>query len=275
MLIRTTNNAYSALPDTTSMGTQEKWVIGNRFYKLDPIMGYDSLAEATVSELESYIENIEFVDYFIDLPKTINGRKRRVCYSENCVHEGYTEITLYKLLTSVVKDKSFFNKYKGKDLLLKIAEIVEKEIYFNPMEYFSKIIYLDSITLNEDRHFNNISFLVNDKGFGKGMPILDNGRALLSNEEIYSIDRSIQACVRSVKSKPFATSFKKQVGYFLDSYKPLIIDYNSAIKSLDNAFSQAEDFSFGNKLSARMLRRMISVLKTRMKEQEGITWIRK
>ena len=39
MLIRTSNNEYSALPDTTSMGTQEKWVVGNRFYKLDPISG--------------------------------------------------------------------------------------------------------------------------------------------------------------------------------------------------------------------------------------------
>ena len=275
MLIKTTNNVYSVLPSTTSMGSQEKWVVGNRFYKLDPVMGYDSLAEATVSELESYIEGIEFVDYFIDCPKIVNGRKRRVCYSKNCIPEGYTEITLYKLLISRVKDKSFFNKYKGKDFVLKVSEIVEKELSFDPMEYFSKIVYLDSITLNEDRHLNNISFLVNDKGVGKGMPILDNGRALLSNEEVYSIDRPLLSCVRSVKSKPFATSFKKQSMYFLDTCKPLVINYDSAVKSLDNAFSHAEDFSFGDRLSARVLRRMINVLKMKLKDLEGITWVRK
>lgn len=275
MLIRTINNVYSALPDSTSMGTQEKWVIDNRFYKLDPLNGYDSLAEATVSELESHIKDFSFVDYFIDFPKTVEDRKRRVCYSYNCVPKGYTEVTLYKIIINSVKDLSSLNRYTGKDYMLKCSEIVEKAISFNPIRYFSKVIYLDSITLNEDWHLNNLSFLVDKNGKGSEMPVLDNGRALLSNEEVYGISRDLSVCLRRVKSKPFSTSFKRQVGYFLGDYPPLVIDYEPLLLKLDEVYSSATQYTFGSIISTRMLRRMITVLKLNLSQQEGITWVRK
>lgn len=275
MLIKTTNNEYSIFPDTTSMGSQEKWVIRDKFYKIDPIHGFDSIAEATVSEFESYIEDLSFVDYFLDFPKTINDRKRRVCYSYNCVPEGYTEITLYKIITNSVNNQNNIKKYVGKDFVLKCAELVEGAISFNPMEYFSKIIYLDSLTLNEDRHLNNISFLVNKEGVGKGIPILDNGRALLSDEDSYPLSSNITSLIRRVKSKPFSTSFKKQVGYFKDDFPPLRIDYEPLLIKLNEVYSSAIKYTFGDLESSRILRRMITVLKLNLENQEGITWVRK
>lgn len=275
MLIRTSNNEYSALPDTTSMGTQEKWVVGNRFYKLDPISGYDSLAEALVSELESHIVDLDFVDYFIDVPKTVEGERRRVCYSENCVPSGYTEVTLHKVLLSVYPDLKVLNKCVGKDFLERCIEVVKSQLGYNPIKYFAKVIYLDSITLNEDRHLNNISFLINKDGIATYMPILDNGRALLSDLSKYPLERSILSCIRRVKSKPFSTSFKKQVSYVADLYPPLVIDYESFKEVIETAKENLDTFTFKDVVATKVLRRMILVLLQNLKEQEGLTWVRK
>lgn len=277
MLIKTSNNEYTVLPSTTSKGIQEKWVVENKFFKLDSPSSFDSLAEALVSELEGYISDLSYVDYFLDKPKTIHGVKRRVCWSYNCLKYGESEITLYKVLrqngdSAYLQD--LWEKYTGKDRVLKVSELVEKTINYNPMYYFSRLVFLDSLTMNPDRHLNNISFKLLSSGKATSMPILDNGKALFSDASAYNLAIPIRKLrLEMAFSRPFSNSFKEQVSYFKE-FSPLVIDIQSLLTQLGSIEDNIESVVVGER-SERMLLRMIEILKLNLQDQEGITWIRK
>ena len=81
------------------------------------------------------------------------------------------------------------------------------------LEYFCRLLLIDSIFLNEDRHLANISFVYNSATDSwRPAPIFDNGASLLSDiEKDYPLELSIDSAIRRVKAKPFSTDFKKQV----------------------------------------------------------------
>ena len=78
-------------------------------------------------------------------------------------------------------------------------------------DYLRKVITLDTIIFNEDRHLNNLSVLYNiEKNIYQQAPIFDNGLSLLSDLTNYPIQIPTRDLINRVKSKPFSTNFKKQ-----------------------------------------------------------------
>ncbi len=69
------------------------------------------------------------------------------------------------------------------------------------LEDFNKMIIFDYLTLNSDRHTNNIGFLANSKSYRiKGLaPIYDNGASMLcyfdTTEEYQTIDEYLLECI--------------------------------------------------------------------------------
>lgn len=253
---------------STSKGNQIKWVKDGLYLKADS-MGYEGFAEALTSELLHYIiSDYDFIDYYLctitevgtDYEVTYSG-----CYSKNYLSQGESFISVYSLLKKVDIDiDKTLKKLDGIELVNFIIDSIYKISSIDYSEFLSFMTKFDAITLNEDRHLNNINLVYNviTKQF-KVAPIFDNGLSLLSDLNDYPLSVQTSKCINKVKCKPFSTSFKKQVSYF-DS-EPLKIDYDGFIESIkdnDSLFNCAE------------YNRARSVLFRRLKAEEGILWER-
>ncbi len=88
------------------------------------------------------------------------------------------------------------------DNVKKITKIQNFGVYMN------KLLTIDALFLNEDRHTHNIAVLMNDKQEYKLCPIFDNGAGLLSDIMIdYSLDGDIYEEIGSVNAKTISLSF--------------------------------------------------------------------
>ena len=81
------------------------------------------------------------------------------------------------------------------------------------IHYNDKVILeLDCLTLNEDRHTNNLAVLRNEetKEF-RLCPIFDNGLSLLSDLNDYPLTDDLYTCIERVQAKPFDSDHVEQV----------------------------------------------------------------
>lgn len=252
---------------STSKGNQIKWVKGGKFLKADS-MGYESIVEVLVSELESFIEDFNYVDYSLCLIEE-DGICYKGCVSDYFLSDNEYIISVYRILEQYFSSEEDLRRLcnkSGKDLVIDIVKICSEVTGIEQgsiMGYFSKIIKLDSIILNEDRHLNNIVFIKEiSKGY-KFAPVFDNGLSLLSDTNRYSYGCNIPFMVRKVKAKPFSTDFSKQLKYFSE-YEPLRIRYNDFLKRLEDCYVEFKTREFD---------RSVFILKTQLEKLKGVAWI--
>ncbi len=196
----------------TSKGNQPKWISDGRWYKADH-MGYEALSEVVISRILEKSNIDSFVKYkpvMIDY----NDEIYRGCVSENFKGKNQEIITLERL------HRAYFGIGMA-EAIAKQEGVREKIIYTVDFakqvtgieevgSYFSILLSLDALFLNEDRHTNNIAFLRENGNF-QLCPVFDNGLALLSDINDYPFDRDIYENIRKVKAKPFSTDFDEQL----------------------------------------------------------------
>ena len=149
---------YIVKQQGTSEGTQIKYKKGDYWYKKDK-SGCEGLVEYLVSNFLRYT-NLNAEEYVVYEYGTINGEKG--CRSKKFLKSNEELITLYRL---------YFNEY-GRDLSQVINEMdemeeridyvilfVEKSCGINIFEYLKKVLTVDMIILNEDRHLNNLALI--------------------------------------------------------------------------------------------------------------------
>lgn len=89
---------------------------------------------------------------------------------------------------------------------------------------------LDALTLNNDRHFNNLGIIINEEnGTVKEAPIFDNGDSLFSSFVKFP-EETIEANLRRNVSLPFSAN-----GFLQAKELPftLMIDYSQLYNMLD------------------------------------------
>lgn len=253
---------------STSRGNQIKWVKGNKFLKADT-MGYESIAEVLATEVAMATKGLNYVDY--SLCKIVQDTT--ISYY-GCVSDIFTKddemlVSVDKMvvrcLGSITERNKFYKKNKGIDLVKNLSYICSEVSGISQddiMLYWSNIVKLDAIILNEDRHFNNISFLKDKNGSYSLCPIFDNGLSFLSDVKDYPLDERLYDNIKRVKSKPFNSDFIKQVGYF-KNYDLLHIDCNSLYERLNNCLV---DFKI------KEFNRALKVLKNRLDLLRGVAW---
>lgn len=205
--------------ETSSKGNQEKWFDAktNRWYKLDQF-GYEALSETVISKLleRSNIETdfpFRFVRY--DMERlNVHGRDRNGCSSENFLQPGQSVVTLSRLFRqehqqslAELLGKLPSDKKRIEWLANRTAELTGLTDF---PKYLTLLFEVDALFLNEDRHLNNIAVLMKDGRFDY-CPIFDNGAALLSNTQIYQMDIDPVALIKTVRARPFNTTFNRQV----------------------------------------------------------------
>lgn len=229
------------------LGNQIKWRHGNLFIKLN-CLGYEDIAEVLISHFLSYtnLKDDEYVKYFSCLIYEDGRFLGNGCYSEDFIKDN-VEVTVSELLDEHLQSHSI--SYDDlRDFLYPI-------VGYDVKDYVDKILSVDSITWNEDRHFKNISFLYKN-GIYSPAPIFDNGAGCLSDLISYPLNVSLEDNLKGVYAKPFSIHFKDN----FENNIPIQVDYNGFFNSLE----------FTDEKSLRAL----EVIKYGLKEMEGISWLR-
>lgn len=185
------------------------------WYKQD-YLGTEGLSEYVASRLLEN-SNVEHVEYE---PCQFKNNKKSVigCCSKNFLLPGERLISAYELIKN----------HKGFDIADKTAsmpEVFERIKFFVETvveitdlqefgQYLTKMLQLDAVTKNDDRHFNNISVIQDKNGHYRFCPIYDNGGAFLSDQYTYGDNLSTEDIYREmdgVLAKPFSTDFDEQM----------------------------------------------------------------
>lgn len=219
---------YIVIQSGTSEGTQIKYFKDGYWYKKDN-RGKEGLAEYLVSKLLTFTD-IAPSEYILYEQGTINGVSG--CRSKNFLKNGANLITFYRL---------YYNEF-GKDLSVVLSQMdtmeerIEYTVRFikescgvDVKDYLGKVLMLDMLTLNEDRHLNNLALLFDEDHF-EVAPIFDNGISLLTANQSVNWNFSMEENVRRVIARPFSGSHEKMYEYLGKSF---VLDSKKVLAWLD------------------------------------------
>lgn len=200
----------------SSKGNQLKWERDGMWYKAD-YTGYEGLAEFVVSKLleHSTLNKDEYVTYEIEeisyRHKVLLGSR-----SKNFLTEDWQIITLERLFRNQfdrsLSDALWQIEIPEERLSFLCDQVIEITGISNFRVYMSKLLTIDAIVKNEDRHTHNIAVLMNTKGQYKLCPIFDNGASLLANTTLdYPLGANIYDLMDEVRSKTISVDFDEQL----------------------------------------------------------------
>ncbi len=225
----------------SSKGNQLKWKNTGRWYKAD-YTGYEGLAEYVVSHLLDYstLNEEEYVQYDTEQIKyktqVFNG-----CVSED-FSKGYSVITVERLFNTMYGESLSRNIYSFANITDRLKYLVNQVERMTGIEdfgsYLAKLLTIDALFLNEDRHMHNISILKGDKGDYKLCPIYDNGASLMSDTTLdYPMGIDIFDEIDKVKSKTLSDDFDEQLDCVESVYGTCLkydFGYNELISIMEN-----------------------------------------
>ena len=125
-----------------------------------------------------------------------------------------------------------------KDRIVFLVDSVEAATGFSGFgAYFTTLLELDALFLNQDRHLNNIVLLHTDFGC-KPCPIFDCGASFLLDFNLYRPDIETRAFLSKAQCLPFKSSFTRTVHTAQSLYgKQLEVDFaRSDIEPLLDAY---------------------------------------
>ncbi len=200
----------------SSKGNQLKWENNNIWYKSD-YTGYEGLAEYVVSQLLKY-SNLNDEEYILYTPTKIKYKTQiyNGAYSINFLKPGDKIITLERLFQAYYSKSlhtAIWTIREPEERLKFIVDSVERITGLKEFgKYMNKILTIDMLFLNEDRHTHNLAVIMKQNNGFEYCPIFDNGAGLLADTSMdYPINGDIYKLIDSVKSKTISLNFEEQV----------------------------------------------------------------
>ncbi len=200
-------NDYKMQMSGTSEGSQEKYYKDGYWYKENK-HGDEARAEYLSSRLLTF-SSLQPSEYILYEMGTINGKKG--CRSKNFLGEEEELITFYRLYfneTGEDLSKKYMGYGSAEERIAFTIDEMKRITGLDVCDYLRKIITLDRIILNEDRHVNNLALVYGEKGF-RPAPIFDNGISLLTANRSVSMQTPMKDNVRKVVARPFSGDFEK------------------------------------------------------------------
>ncbi|WP_294784969.1 hypothetical protein [uncultured Eubacterium sp.] len=201
----------------SSKGNQLKWENEGIWYKAD-CTGYEGLAEYMVSHLlkKSSLEKNEFVQYDYEQIKYKNVFYNGV-KSRNFLYDNWQIITLERLFHNFFQKSLYESVWhiqsSVKDRFEFLVTQVERITGLKDFGiYLNKLLTIDALFVNEDRHMHNIAVLMNQKGDFAYCPIFDHGAGLLSDTSMdYPLGTDVYDALSEVRAKTIGGSFEEQL----------------------------------------------------------------
>ena len=200
----------------SSKGNQLKWYSGDTWYKAD-YTGYEGLAEYMVSALMTYsdLKSQEYVRY--ETEQICYGNTQFLgCRSKNFLPDGWQLITLERLFQSNFGQSLYRSLYQISDHEERLRFLVTQTERLTGLRnfgaYMSKLLTLDALFLNEDRHTHNIAVLMDPAGEYHFCPAFDYGASLLADMTMdYPMGVDVEQAMEKVEAKTFSRDFEEQL----------------------------------------------------------------
>ena len=218
----------------SNKGMQPKWHKDNMWFKMDTNR-YEGLAETIISDMLDH-SNVDRHFSYSPVTMKYKNENHTGCMSPNGLNEDEELITIYQLMELSDSDfsKRINNNFDYASPKEYISEFIQESKELTELKdidrYYTKMFELDTITLNNDRHMNNISLVMHDNGrvYYDCGPIFDNGNAFaLSHENVKKwkeCERTYNI-VMAVEGKPFSTDFDTQRKIFENGKMELMLYY--------------------------------------------------
>lgn len=219
------SNEYIITQEGTSEGTQIKYKKDGYWYKKDS-RGHEGRAEYLVSRLLDFttLGKEEYIQYEEGMINDCSG-----CRSRNFLEDGAELITFYRLYYNAMGKnlaQAIAAMDRMEDRIEYVIEFIRQSCGLDIRIYLRKILTLDMIVLNEDRHLNNLALVMRNNNFYPA-PIFDNGVSLLTANKSINRHLSIEENVKRVTARPFSGSHEKMVDYLGQGFD---IDYEEVMK---------------------------------------------
>lgn len=170
---------------SSSRGSQIKFYKDNYWYKIDE-SGPEGTAEylTTIVLKHSNLAPSKYVSYELcDID--YGGKIQKGCRSKNFLHDKGIFISydrIYNSMTGRNLSEDIIPLSDPKERIDFVCDVVKDFTDLDSHEQISRILTLDMLTLNTDRHFHNIGVIMDTQtGEFRHAPIFDNGAAFLCN----------------------------------------------------------------------------------------------
>lgn len=228
MFDETIENDCIVTMEGTSEGTQIKYKKDIYRYKLDH-RGKEGLVEYLVSRILTFssLDKSEYIRYETGLINRKSG-----CRSKNFLGRDEELITFYRLYYNIF-GKDLSQILSGMDTMEERIEYViafiKQSCNLDVRDYLSKVMTVDMLVLNEDRHLNNLAVIMRGDTFVPA-PVFDHGVSLLTANESLNWHFSVAENVKRVIARPFCGSHEKMVAYLGKGFS---LDANAALDWLE------------------------------------------
>ncbi|MCR5419158.1 MAG: hypothetical protein K6E84_09610 [Lachnospiraceae bacterium] len=205
---------FLVMDQGTSEGTQDKYYRDGIWYKADRFGG-EGQNEALISELLS-ISNLDPDEYVMYREIMINGEKG--CMSPSFLTGQEECVSFYRLHQNVKGSDiaTMFERMDFDDQAVYILDFLSRETDINREElgsYLGRVFRLDYLTLNDDRHMNNICLIFTGSGY-RLAPIFDNGKSFFCGNKQFDPALSLSDNVKKVHFRPFTASIEMMIDRF-------------------------------------------------------------
>ena len=137
------------------------------------------------------------------------------CRSKNFLKKDQELITFYRLYYNEMGKNlaAVLNNMEGMEERIEyVLDFIKQSCRIDIRDYLKKVLTLDMLVLNEDRHLNNLAIIMENDSFYPS-PIFDNGVSLLTANQSVNWNFSIEENVKRVTARPFSGSHEKMVNY--------------------------------------------------------------
>ena len=240
-----TNESLIDTKATSSKGNQQKWCVNGNWYKTDH-MGYEGLCEVVVSRLLKRSNIQDFVAYF-PIRIAFDGKEYSGCYSKNFKAKSESIVTLEHLSKQWLANsfaRELLRYPEPEDKIRHTVDFIEKVTDLkNVGAYLTTMMELDAFFLNEDRHTNNIAFILNDDtGEYQFCPYFDFGLSLLADTtEVFPLTEYTYDLIDKVKAKPFDMDFDTQLEAAEKLYGTQA-QFSFTKANIDDAFNEVSEY---------------------------------
>lgn len=214
-------------------GNQGKFCIGGKYYKADEY-GYEAAAEYLTSEVLRYSNLSDYVSYSI-VPNLYHhqGVSKHCCESDDFMEHfpDGREVTVASFLQRICPesdlndlinpDSKFRARHPLQETVSRLVGLVVTGTGLSDFGgYLTAVLELDALTRNNDRHYNNLSFIQFSNGLWKIAPVYDNGSAFGARDKDLAAGSVFgsqgpwlfnEARYYRISAMPFTSDFEKQV----------------------------------------------------------------
>lgn len=233
----------------SSKGTQVKYFDGEYWYK-ENRNGYEGLAESLATKL---LQCSNHSNYAVYEQCQVNGKEG--CRSKNFLKEDEHLISferLHMMQTGIHFVDAIGTYSTPAERIEYTIDFMEECIRFDVSNYLGNILLFDAVIANQDRHFNNLGVIMNQKtGEVSECPIFDNGDSFLSDFGKFPVMNSVEDNLSRCISQPFSANAFLQSTILKST---LMFDYGK----IDKLFEKAEDC------------RAIQVLRRQLEQYRGL-----